>query len=319
MHIDGKFTKSIKLLVSVFLLNLRQQESGNLMDQSICNNSDNKFVTQKYAHIKKTYAHLPLNKYQSDIYSQNGEDGVISEILQRLKTSEVKEWCVEFGAWDGKHLSNTFALVKNQNYQAIYIESDNTRFKDLLVTSAQNPRIIPICKKISRVYGSENSLDSILGTTLIPKDFALLSIDVDGYDLDIWESLTNYQPLVVVIEINSNVLPGIIWRHSSTTPGNTFTATLNVAKEKGYALVCHTGNLIFVRNDHVQQLNIGQRFISFPELLFLFEAEWFPKQICIQKKEKPFRLFCLRLGVKIIPKSCKDFLKRVFKSFGLNH
>ena len=285
------------------------------MKQNVCNDSDDRFVTQKYTQIKETYSHLPLNKYQSDIYSQNGEDGVIGEILRRLKNSEVKEWCVEFGAWDGKHLSNTFALVENQNFNAIYIESDNTRFKDLLATSVQNPRITPICKKISRMSGNEDSLDSILGTTLIPSDFALLSIDVDSYDLDIWESLTNYQPIVVVIEINSSVLPGIIWRHSNTTQGNTFTATLNVAKEKGYTLVCHTGNLIFVRNDHMMKLEIDQRFISFPELLFLFEAEWFPKQICAQKIDTSIRSIVLRLGVKITPKLCRDFLKRVFRSF----
>lgn len=285
------------------------------MNQNICNDSDNKFASQKYTQIKETYSHLPLNKYQSDIYSQNGEDGVISEILQRLKNSEVKEWCVEFGAWDGKYLSNTFALVENQNFNAIYIESDNARFVDLLATSAQNPRITPICKKISRMPGDEESLDSILGTTLIPSDFALLSIDVDSYDLDIWESLASYHPIIIVIEINSNVLPGIIWRHSNTTPGNTFTATLNVAKEKGYTLVCHTGNLIFVRNDHVIKLNIDQRFISFPELLFLFEAEWFPKQIFAQKRDLSIQSIVLRLCVKIIPKSSKDFLKRVFRSF----
>jgi hypothetical protein len=285
------------------------------MNQNTFNNSDMKFADQKYAQIKNTYSHLPLNRYQSDIYSQNGEDGVIKEIFRRLDYSEVKKWCVEFGAWDGKHLSNTFALVENQNFNAIYIESDGTRFKDLLATSAQNSRIIPICKKISRLAGDEDSLDSILAKTSIPSDFAILSIDIDSYDLDIWESLTNYEPLVVVIEINSSVLPGIIWRHSNTTPGNTFTATLNVAKEKGYTLVCHTGNLIFVRNDHMINLDIDKRFITFPELLFLFEAEWFPKQICAQNTVLSIRLIILRIGVKIIPNSCKKILKRVFGSF----
>ena len=293
----------------------RQQASGHRMNQSMSNDPDNRFATERYNQIKETYSHLPLNKYQSDIYSQNGEDGVISEILRRLKNAEVNQWCVEFGAWDGKYLSNTFALVENQNFNAIYIECDETRFKDLLATSAQNPRITPICKMISRKSGDEESLDSILGATLIPSDFALLSIDVDSYDLDIWESLTKYQPLVVVIEINSNVLPGIIWRHSNTTPGNTFTATLNVAKEKGYTLVCHTGNLIFVRNDHVMKLDIAQRFMSFPELLFLFEAEWFPKQISEQKRGRSIQSIILRSGIKIIPQSCKSFLKRLFRSF----
>ena len=69
--------------------------------------------TDKYALLKKTYEKLPFNKYQSDIYSQNGEDGVIAEILTHLQLWDKDNWCVEFGAWDGKHLSNTFALVQN--------------------------------------------------------------------------------------------------------------------------------------------------------------------------------------------------------------
>ena len=51
-----------------------------------------------------------LLNYRSNIYSQNGEDGIISEILKRLNLDQKKLWCVEFGAWDGMHLSNTFAL-----------------------------------------------------------------------------------------------------------------------------------------------------------------------------------------------------------------
>jgi len=57
---------------------------------------------------------LPLNKFCKNIHSQNGEDGIIAEILNNLKLSTKKNlWCVEFGAWDGIYLSNTFALVEN--------------------------------------------------------------------------------------------------------------------------------------------------------------------------------------------------------------
>lgn len=48
---------------------------------------------------------LPFNKFQKNIYSQNGEDGIISEILKRLNLRENENnWCVEFGAWDGHSL-----------------------------------------------------------------------------------------------------------------------------------------------------------------------------------------------------------------------
>ena len=54
-----------------------------------------------------------FQKYRKNFFSQNGEDGVISEILKRLNLKSKEKWCCEFGAWDGIHGSNTFNLVKN--------------------------------------------------------------------------------------------------------------------------------------------------------------------------------------------------------------
>ena len=83
--------------------------------------------------------------------------------------------------------------------------------------------------------------------------------------------MINYSPKVVIIEINSLVPPGIVWRHTASTPGNTFTATINVAQQKNYTLICHTGNLIFVRDDLVSKLHMDERFVIYPELLFMYE------------------------------------------------
>ena len=48
--------------------------------------------------------------YKKNIFSQNGEDGIIEEIFKRLNDVSDKK-CCEFGAWDGKHLSNTCNLI----------------------------------------------------------------------------------------------------------------------------------------------------------------------------------------------------------------
>jgi hypothetical protein len=214
---------------------------------------------------------MMLINYAKNKYSQNGEDGIILEIAKRLNISlNTNEWCVEFGACDGKHLSNTFALVE-QGVNAVYIEGNVSAYEDLLKTEAQYPNIWPINAFVSRSAVEENSLDSLLKKTPIPEDFFLLSIDIDSYDLDVWES-TSYQPKIVIIEINSAILPGIISRYSSKTPGNSFTATLNVGLNKGYQLICHTGNMIFIRKDLLSHLNIQERFIQYPELLFLYDG-----------------------------------------------
>jgi hypothetical protein len=220
---------------------------------------------------------LPLNKFSKNIHSQNGEDGIIAEILNKLKLGEEKNlWCVEFGAWDGIHLSNTFALVEN-GWNAVYIEGEPERYQDLLKTKQKFPKIFPVEAFVARYSDEEKSLDNILAKTNISKDFELLSIDIDSYDCDVWESLSNFEPKVVIIEINSAVPPGVLWRHTDKTPGNTFSSTLAVGIKKGYTLVCHTGNLIFVKNDLVDKLKIPKRYIDYPELLFI--NGWLPNDM----------------------------------------
>jgi hypothetical protein len=215
---------------------------------------------------------LKLNSYALNIYSQNGEDGIIAEIVNRIKDKVVlTNWVVEFGAWDGKHLSNSFLLIE-KGFHAVLIESDTHRFIDLEKTAGQFPKIVAINKEVSRSSDDMNSLDKILKDTEIPIDFDLLSIDIDSYDLDVWESLVNFTPKIVIIEINSRILPGIKWRHTEFTPGNSFSSTISVAKNKGYTPICHTGNLIFIRNDLLAFVGIGKRFIDYPELLF--NTQW---------------------------------------------
>ena len=104
--------------------------------------------------------------------------------------------------------------------------------------------------------------------TPIPRDFDVLSTDIDSNDLDVWESLTQYSSKIVVIEINSSILPGVFLRHSQWGNGNSFSSTLKVGASKGYTLVCHTGNLIFVRNDTVKYIRLPDYFKENPEMLY---------------------------------------------------
>ena len=165
-------------------------------------------------------------------------------------------WVCEFGAWDGIHLSNTFNLVK-KGFNAVFIEGDVNKYKDLLKTVTKHNNIIPINAYVD-YKDTQNSLDNLLNKTNIPIDFDILSIDIDSYDYQVWKSLTNYKPKLVIIEINSSVNTddNTYINDSKKYDGTGFKPTFDLGIEKGYTFILHTGNMFFIRNDLFDKLNI---------------------------------------------------------------
>ena len=81
--------------------------------------------------------------------------------------------------------------------------------------------------------------------------------------------MKNYIPKIVIIEINSDISPGILKRHNGKDiGGNSFSLTLEVALKKGYILTCHTGNLTFVKKELLNLVKIKEKYIKNLELLF---------------------------------------------------
>ena len=203
----------------------------------------------------KDYAFSGI-KYAMNIYSQNGEDGVLFELFKRLEISE--GWACEFGAWDGKKYSNTFNLVEDKNWKCIMIEADDGKYIDLCKTAAEHPNIHPIKEEVHYLPNKGRKLDEILSETKIPKHFDLLSIDIDSCDYHIWKSLEKYDPKVVVIE-HSGIDDYIIQRegavHKVDIDGSTsFHPMRELGQEKGYELLVDTGNLIFMKRELLKVL-----------------------------------------------------------------
>lgn len=218
----------------------------------------------------------PLNDLRSNVYSQNGEDGVIRELIRQLGIVRVGT-CVEFGAWDGVKFSNTFNLVENYGWNALYIEGDRDKFHSLLDTAARFPRITPCNAWVDFEHDSETSLDNLLLKNNIQTNFDLLSIDIDSYDLEVWQGMKHFLPTIVVIEVNSEIPLGIRQTHLESGRGSSFTSMLEVGQNKGYSLVCHTGNMIFVKSEYIPILDIDERLLRNPELLF--DGSWVPLRL----------------------------------------
>ncbi|MGA7325326.1 MAG: FkbM family methyltransferase [Rhodomicrobium sp.] len=190
-----------------------------------------------------------------NVFSQFGEDGIIETILDLLPQDG---WCVEFGAWDGVYLSNTCNLIRNHGYRGVLIEADSKRFEQLTENITGKDNVL-----LNRyvTFDGEGALSKILANTDIPKDFDFLSIDIDGNDYHIFESLTEYRSKLVCIEFNPSIPNPVFFvqvKDFRIKQGASARAITELAQSKGYELVASTYcNLLLVDKIHMPRLGLS--------------------------------------------------------------
>lgn len=170
-------------------------------------------------------------KYAKDVYSQNGEDGVIEEILQRLGIRQGV--VVEFGAHDGTFCSNSRHLIE-RGWKAFLLEADHDLFQKCVKLHINNDKVCT-----GHFFVSPDNVNNLL-----PNVCNVLSIDVDGIDYHIWDAYRG-EADIVIIEINSSLPPDSDLRGDSQR-GSSFASMVVLGSKKGYFPVCHCGNIIFL-------------------------------------------------------------------------
>src|SRR3989344_894048 len=135
------------------------------------------------------------------VTSQHGEDVIIEAIFETI--TPTNRWCVEFGAVDGQSGSNSWNLINNHDWSAVLVESHPGYYARLKARYAANPKVRTRNLKVS--FEGRQILDKILAEAGAPKEIDLLSIDIDGADYHIWQSLKKFQPRVVIIECNLRI------------------------------------------------------------------------------------------------------------------
>jgi hypothetical protein len=194
-----------------------------------------------------------LTPFELSVFSQNGEDGVLQEILRRVKTTE--RYFVEIGAEPGE--ANCLFLCDVLGWHGLFMDADEAICRAL----TQKYRGVPAVKVVQTFVTPEN-ISSLLKQAGCPVEIDVVSIDIDGNDYWVWESLSTYCPRVVIIEYNSGLDPSRylvqpydlsrVWDRQTNSFGASLGAVKRLAATKGYRLV-HvelTGtNAFFVRED----------------------------------------------------------------------
>jgi hypothetical protein len=216
----------------------------------------------------KTTNHL--RKFKRINTSQGGEDGMIAEILKRLKINSGV--VVDIGANDGKYYSNTFELLQ-RGFEVYGIEGKPSKVNDMFELKKEYPNLHPIHSMIVREKSSPNHINNILKRESVPTDIDVMSIDIDSIDAWVFEDL-EVKPKLVVIEIGPYYYPlDMIWHNPdgdrTTNPPQNLTGfypIYKIAKAKGYFLVGHSNlNSFYLRNDLIPTLN-SPEFTDVPEL-----------------------------------------------------
>lgn len=209
-----------------------------------------------------------LNKFEYQVLSQFGEDGILNEIFKRIGATS--HYFVEFGVGNG--MENNSASLLLQGWKGLWIEADD----DSAAFIRQHFRA-PIARgqlTLLQSFVDKDNIESLFAKAGVPAEFDLLSIDIDGNDYWIWKAIRNYRPRVVVVEYNATFGPGISWvmpynathRFDDT---NYFGASLKAFEqlfhETGYRLVgCGFAgiNAFFVREDLVNESMFQGPFTS---------------------------------------------------------
>jgi hypothetical protein len=199
-------------------------------------------------------------------YSQTDEDGILLYIFSLI--GSVNKLAIEMCCGAGMEC-NLANLIINHGWKALLFDGNKTK-----INSGQLLYNI-IKSKIDHVpylkcaWLSAENINEIISEGGFSGEIDCLSIDIDGIDYWIWQSITCVNPRVVVIEYVSYWEAGVsvsvpynasferLEVDGTSYCGASLQAFVNLGKKLGYRLVgCNSTqfNAFFVRNDITHDL-----------------------------------------------------------------
>lgn len=211
-----------------------------------------------------------LITYGFKAYSQCDEDGIIQEIFRRIGSTN--RICCEIGCGNGLENNTHYLLI--QGWKGIWIDGSEKNVasmrrrlsynsgSDLAIQEAFITR-----DNVNEIVGK--GLEEVLGRSSKdsePIDF--LTLDIDGNDLHVLESLNVVRPRVICVEYNGKFPPPTvltirydknhIWGEDDYH-GASLQAFVNLLEPRGYRLVtCNASgvNAFFVHESDLRDIEL---------------------------------------------------------------
>jgi FkbM family methyltransferase len=189
-----------------------------------------------------------LTTFKNDIYSQRGHDGIIQQIMKKLNI--MKGFFIEFGAWDGIHLSNCRNLYEN-GWDGCFIEADTEKYVKL-IKNYKDTGIICLNKLVYPTIIEGDTIDTLYKEYMDNIEIDILSIDIDGRDYEIFENM-DLRPKLIIIEggflFHPCLRTKIPYDEAKNNVQQPLFVLFELAKKKGYTPICFNQDTFLLRTD----------------------------------------------------------------------
>jgi len=214
-------------------------------------------------HMNTCRAYNSIHEVEFKVFSQFGDDGIIQYLIHNAEI-EVEKF-VEFGV-ENYSESNTRFLLRNNNWQGLVMDASAEYIQQIKRQEYYWKHDL----KAVHCWVDRENINTVIHDNGFQGALGLLSIDIDGNDYWIWESLETVKPVIVIVEYNSVFGD----QHAITIPydrgfnrtkahysnlywGASLRALCMLAEKKGYIFVGSNSsgnNAYFVKQDKIGRL-----------------------------------------------------------------
>ena len=217
--------------------------------------------------MKKNYNDIKdLSDLEFKVFSQNGEDGIIDYLLYSLNIKKPK--FIEIGTGDYSE-SNTRFLFERTNCKGLIVDC----IKNLKKKVSRNTKLWKGDLTIVEEFVDSENVTKILKDNNFFEGIDLFSLDIDGIDYWVLESLPEKFSKIFVVEYNATFGPNVEitvpkiknferkkYHHSNLCFGASLKAIVKLMNKKKYFflgtnITCN--NAFFILEDEVKRLNIN--------------------------------------------------------------
>jgi len=215
--------------------------------------------------LRDDFVYDNIQEAEFKVFSQFGDDGIIQYLVNRVEIPAGRRRFIEFGVENYRE-SNTRFLLLNNNWSGLILDgsADN-------INSIKNDQIY-WKHELTAVHSfiDRDNINELIAANGFAGEVGILSIDIDGNDYWIWETIDVVKPAIVIVEYNSvfgatravavpyDPLFNCTKAHySNLFWGSSLKALCQLGKRKGYAFVgadSHGNNAYFVAQDKLGKL-----------------------------------------------------------------